>query len=128
MASNQISSTRIHFITLTVLAVVLLQGLLIANGAFYALLKDIYYGKFEDGKRLHRIYTGMPVVDELLAMSVSFWDGVATLMPVLRLESVMLSASLQTFALWATVERMRIGKKHTILRLSVNSTFLLVMC
>lgn len=116
MASVPLSSTRIQFTVLTVFAVILLQGILIADGAFFAMLKAIWFGEFANGKSLHRVYTGMPVVDELLAMSVSFWDAVASVMPALRLESIMLCASLQTFAVWATIERMRVGSKHIILR------------
>jgi hypothetical protein len=116
MASAQVASTRIPFLILTVMAVILLQGILIADGAFGAMLKAIWYGKFANGKTLHRVYTGMPVVDELLSMSVSFWDAVASQTLALRLESIMLCASLQTFALWATIERMRKGDKHFILR------------
>ena len=116
MTSASLSSTRLHFIILTVLGVVLLQGILIANGAFGAMLKAIWFRQFADGKPLNPVFTGLPVVDELLAMSVSFWDTVAYRMPALRYESIMLCASLQTLAVWATIERMRVGSKHVILR------------
>lgn len=116
MAPNQLPSTRIHFTILTVFAVVVLQGILIADGAFGAMLKAIWFRRFDNGKPLTPVYSGMPIVDELLAMSVSFWDTVGTMMPILRLEAIMLCASLQTFAVWATIERMRVGKKHVILR------------
>ena len=116
MASNHLPSTRIHFTILTVLAVVVLQGILIADGAFLAMLKAIWFRQFEDGKPLTPVYSGMPIIDELLAMSVSFWDTVGTRMPILRLEAIMLCASLQTFAVWATIERMRVGEKHAILQ------------
>lgn len=121
MASELVSSTRIPFLILTVAACTLLQGTLIANGAFVGLLKATWYGQFGNGKPLHRVYTGLPVVDDLLAVSVSFWDAVATEKPTLRLESLMLCASLQTFAVLATVEGMRKGQKHTILQWCVHS-------
>ena len=116
MKESRLSSTKVPFAVLTVVAAVVLQGILIADYAFGAMLKAIWYGQFANGKALHRIYTGWPVVDELLAMSVSFWDAVAAEKPALRLESIMLCASLQTFAVWATIERLRRGDKHLALR------------
>jgi hypothetical protein len=116
MTSAQVDSTRMPFLILTVIAIIVLQGILIADGAFGAMLKAIWYEKFDNGKTLYRVYTGLPVVDELLAMSVSFWYAVASVKPALRLESIMLCASLQTFAVWATIERMRKGDKHAVLR------------
>lgn len=116
MTSKHLPSTRIHFTILTIFAVVVLQGILIADGAFGAMLKAIWHRRFDNGKPLTPVYTGMPIIDELLAMSVSFWDTVGTRMPILRLEAIMLCASLQTFAVWATVERMRVGRKHVILQ------------
>lgn len=95
---------------------ILLQGILIADGAFFAMLKAIWFREFANGKPLHPLYTGLPVIDELLAMSVSFWDAVASVMPALQLESTMLCASLQSLAVCATIERMRTGKKDVILR------------
>ncbi|KAF7562317.1 hypothetical protein G7046_g1837 [Stylonectria norvegica] len=116
MDANRISSTKLPFVILTVVAVILLQGILIADYAFGAMLKAIWYEQFANGKILHRVYTGWPVIDELLAMSVSFWDVVAANKPTLRSESIMLCASLQTFAVWAAIERLRRGEKHLILR------------
>ena len=116
MASAPQSSTRTHFTLLTLLAIVLLQGILIADGAFLAILKAIWFRKFANGKALNPVYTGLPLVDELLALQVGFWDPVVSTLPALRLQSIMLCASLQTFAVWATIERMRVGSKNIILR------------
>lgn len=111
-----VESARVPFFVLTVLAVILLEGILMADGGLLAMLKPVWTHTLADGKRLHQIYTGLPILDQILAVSVCFWDPVATNLPILRLQSIMLCASLQTFAVWATIESMRRGNKHTLLQ------------
>ena len=93
MTGVQIQSVRLPYILLTVFAVIILQGVLIADGAFGAMLVAIWKHQFANGRPLYRIYTGLPIVDELLAMSVSFWTAVSTELPILRLQATMLCAS-----------------------------------
>ncbi|KAI0456730.1 hypothetical protein F5B21DRAFT_502028 [Xylaria acuta] len=116
MAIAQVASTRTPFLIITVLSALLLQGWLITNGAFAAMFIAVWKGHWENGHQLHRIYTGIPVIDWTLAVSVTFWDQLTVELEATRLESAMLCASLQSLSVWASIERMRRGKKHVALQ------------
>ncbi|KAJ5705160.1 hypothetical protein N7536_000849 [Penicillium majusculum] len=119
-----VNSARVPFIVLTILAAILLEGILMVDGGLFAMLKPVWTRTLADGKYLHQVYTGLPIIDQILAISVCFWDPVATNLPILRLQSIMLCAPLQTFAVWATIESMRRGEKHTLLRVVPIYVFL----
>jgi hypothetical protein len=116
MAFARFASTRTPFLIITVVSAFLLQGWLIADGAFAAMSTAIYKGHWENGQVLHRIYTGIPILDWTLAMSVSFWYPTIAELEASRLEAAMLCASLQALAAWASIERMRRGEKQVVLR------------
>ncbi|KAF1978069.1 hypothetical protein BU23DRAFT_525733 [Bimuria novae-zelandiae CBS 107.79] len=116
MASAQVASSRTPFLIITVLSALLLQGWLITNGAFAAMFIATFKGHWENGHKLHRVYTGIPMIDWTLAVSVSFWDPIIVELEATRLESAMLCASLQALATWASIERMRRGEKHVVLQ------------
>ncbi|KAI8623487.1 hypothetical protein F5Y19DRAFT_481644 [Xylariaceae sp. FL1651] len=112
------------FIILAVLAVLFLHGILIADGAFLALLKTIAYGTFSDGTPRYLVNTGNNVLDLLLAQCVSFWTPVVSKSPASLLISTTLCASLQTVAVWATIEGLRVCRnKHAMLRLAPLTIF-----
>jgi len=116
MASTTISSTRIPFSVLTVFSFLILEVILLTNGAFGGILGPAWYGKLADGKPFYQVYTGIPIIDEILIMPVAYWRGVTRTTPILHLQAVMLCASLQAFPVWASIEQMRNGQKHGILR------------
>ncbi|KAF3054766.1 hypothetical protein CFAM422_013253 [Trichoderma lentiforme] len=108
--------TRVWLGFLSALAVVFLQGFFHLNGAFAAMSKHAEEGRFSNGKPLYHVYMGYPVVDKMLALSVSFWDPVCHQSRVVKLLSITLSASLQSLGVFALVESLRLGKKHIVLR------------
>jgi hypothetical protein len=119
MTSTIVSSTKVPFTILTVVSLILLEGFLITNGAFFGILAPAWSGKSADGKPFYRVYTGLPIIDEILIMPVAYWRGVTGTTPILHLQAAMLCASLQAFPVWAGIEQMRKGNKHAILRLQV---------
>ncbi|KAM5456326.1 hypothetical protein MaudCBS49596_001348 [Microsporum audouinii] len=128
MDSTREATTRIYILVLTVLAAIILPGTLAIGGIGEAAFRATFFGKLANGNVMHRMYTGLPVVDEILAVPVSFWIPVFSKMQALRLQSMMLCASLQTFAVWAAIERMRRGEKHGILRWAPVYSFCWLYC
>ncbi|KAJ2992882.1 hypothetical protein NUW58_g2019 [Xylaria curta] len=104
------------FVVIAVLAVFLLFGILIGNGAFLAVVKNVLFGTFSNGSLRYRVYTGNIIIDTLLAQCVSFWTPVLTRSSSSLLLSTTLCASLQTLAIWATIEGLRNGETHRALR------------
>lgn len=121
---HSVNSARVQFLALTIMAAILLEGIPMVDGGLIAMLKPVWTQTLADGKYLHQVYTGLPIVDQILAISVCFWDPVATNLAILRLQSIMLCAPLQTFAVWATIESMRRGEKHTFLQMDPIYVFL----
>lgn len=111
-----ITRTRVAFITLSVLAAVLLQGFFNADGGMAAMKEHAVNGMFSNGKKLHRVYLGLPIIDDILSWSVSFWDPVCYESESVRLLSTTLSASLQSLGVFAMVESLRKGKRNIMLR------------
>ncbi|EFQ99796.1 hypothetical protein MGYG_02808 [Nannizzia gypsea CBS 118893] len=128
MDSTREAATRIYILVLTAAAAVALGGTLAIGGIGLGAFKATLFGKLADGNVMHRLYTGLPVIDEILGIPVSFWIPVFSRMQALRLQSMMLCASLQTFAVWAAIERMRKGEKHGILRWAPVYSFCWLYC
>jgi hypothetical protein len=103
------------FFALTAFAFPALLGLLTANGTMWAMLKAIYYGEFADGTPLHHVYSGLPIIDQIEAIQVSFWTPIVK-EGATRLQAIMLCATLQSCGLWAAIENTRKGEKHWILK------------
>ncbi|KAI1825902.1 hypothetical protein F4861DRAFT_537500 [Xylaria intraflava] len=116
-------SASAPFVVLAVLAFFLLHGILIADGGMLALLKNIVYGSFSDGSPRYPVNTGNSVLDLMLAQCVSFWTPVVSKSTASLLISSTLCASLQTVAVWATIEGLRGGKKHAMLHLAPLTIF-----
>lgn len=114
--SLQKTKTRAWLGVLSLLAVILLQGVFHLNGAFATMSKHAEVGRFSSGKTLHHVYMGYPVIDKMLALSVSFWDPVVHESQVVRLLSTTLSASLQSLGIFAMVESLRTGDRNRVLR------------
>jgi hypothetical protein len=113
---NSKTRTRAWLAVLSALAVILLQVVFNLNGAFASMSKHAEDGRFSSGKTLHHVYMGYPVVDKMLALSVSFWDPVVHESQVVNLLSTTLSASLQSLGVFALVESLRAGDKNLVLR------------
>lgn len=109
-------SLRGVFITLAILAVFLLHGVFRYDGGTEALVTHANEGRFSNGKTLHRVYTGYPIIDHILPMSVSFWDPVLYQSRPTLLLSRTFSASVQSLGVFAMVESRRKGCKNIILR------------
>jgi hypothetical protein len=111
-----VTYTRVVLVTLSAFAAVLLQGFFNIDGGLAAMKAHAANGMFSNGKVLHRVYLGLPVIDNLLSWSVSFWDPVCHESDSVRLLSTTLSASLQSLGVFAMVEGLRKGKRNIILR------------
>ncbi|KAI1124472.1 hypothetical protein F5Y10DRAFT_29878 [Nemania abortiva] len=111
------------FIALAVISTLLLFGVLIADGAFLAVVKNVVYGTFSDVTPRYTTYIGNVVIDTLLAQCVSFWTPVLTKMPAALLLSTSLCASLQTLAVWAIIEGLRKSEKYPLLQLAPLTIF-----
>lgn len=73
-------------------------------------------GVFSNGKTLHHVYMGYPIVDKALSLSVSFWDPVCHESTAVKLLSTTLSATLQSLGVFAMVESLRNGNRNIMLR------------
>ncbi|KAF2129722.1 hypothetical protein P153DRAFT_356419 [Dothidotthia symphoricarpi CBS 119687] len=118
-----ITGIRVALLTLSALAVVLLQGLFNLNGGLEAMKKHAKEGVFSNGKTLHHVYLGYPVIDDILSWSVSFWDPVCHESRSTLLLSKTLSASLQSLGVFAMIESLRRQDKNIILRWSPVNVF-----
>jgi hypothetical protein len=107
---------RAVFISLSILALVLLQGILQQNGGTDAIMTHAKEGRFGNGKKLHHVYTGYPFIDGILPMSVSMWDPVLHIARPTTLLSRSFSASVQTLAVFALIESQRRWCKNIVLR------------
>ncbi|KAH7131822.1 hypothetical protein B0J11DRAFT_503017 [Dendryphion nanum] len=107
---------RTVYILLAILALVLLQGILSLNGGTDAIMTHAKEGRFSNGKKLHHVYTGYPLIDDVLPMSVSMWDPVLHQARATTLLSRSFSASVQSLAVFAMIESQRRGCKHLVLR------------
>lgn len=115
MAFTMSASTRTTFYALAVLATILLQGVFIADGAFAALNRHAQNGRFSDGKQLHHVYLGLPIIDHMLRNSVSMWDPVCNSSPSVKLLSIDFSTTVQSLGVFAVIESLRRGKGKNIL-------------
>jgi hypothetical protein len=115
MAFTMSASTRTTFYVLAIIATNLLQGIFIADGGFAALNRHAQNRKFSDGKRLHHIYLGLPIIDHMLHNSVSFWDPVCNQSPSVKLLSIDFSTTVQSLGVFAVIESLRRGKGKNIL-------------
>ena len=115
MAFTMSVSTRTTFYALAILATILLQGVFIVNGAFAALNRHAQNGRFSDGKQLHHVYFGLPIIDHMLRNSVSFWDPVCSQSQSVKLLSVDFSTTVQSLGVFSLIESLRRGKGKNIL-------------
>ena len=111
-----VTRNRVVFIAFSLLAIILLQGFFNVDGGLAAMKEHAANGVFSNGKKLHHVYLGLPVIDNLLSWSVSFWDPVLHESESARLLSTTLSASLQSLGVFAMVEGLRKGKRNVMLR------------
>lgn len=113
------------FILLTLFAVVMLFGFLIASGGMKQLFITMWTRTFSDGSTRHPVYTGVATIDYLIAMPVSFWIPAVTQSTALKLQSVVLYPALQALATWATIEGFRKApEKPLMLKWAPASIFL----
>ena len=124
MALTAGSNSPFWFYVFTGVAGMFLLGIMFLDGAFVTMFKapfrgfrDHGPGRFDNGKDLYLNYTGIPPLDLALCIVTGFWLEVVSSLPALRLQSLMLCSSLQTFAVWACIESLRRGAKHWVLRL-----------
>lgn len=115
---------RSTFVLLTVFAVIMLFGFLIASGGMLQLFITMWTRTFSDGSPRYPVYTGVAAIDYLLAMPVSFWIPAVTQSTSLKLQSVVLYPALQALATWATIEGFRKTEKPLMLRWAPVSIFL----
>ncbi|PSN59367.1 hypothetical protein BS50DRAFT_508692 [Corynespora cassiicola Philippines] len=109
-------SLRAVFILLSIAAAFLLEGIFLLDGGADALVTHATEKVFGDGKVLNTIYTGYPIIDHVLPMSVSFWDPVLSKERATILLSRTFSASVQSLGVFAMVESRRRGCKNIMLR------------
>jgi hypothetical protein len=111
-----VTRTRVALLTFSAIAAILLQGIFNFDGGLAAMKEHAAKGMFSNGKKLHRVYLGLPIIDDMLSWSVSFWDPVCYESESVLLLSTTLSASLQSLGVFAMVESLRKGKRNIMLR------------
>ncbi|PVI02671.1 hypothetical protein DM02DRAFT_701187 [Periconia macrospinosa] len=114
---------RTVFIFLAIAGAVLLHGPFAHFGGANAMSKHAKDGVFSNGKKLYPVYTGYPVIDDLLAMSVVFWDPVLYQERSTILLSRTFSASVQSLGVFAFIESQRRGCKNILLRWAPLNVF-----
>ncbi|OCK84468.1 hypothetical protein K432DRAFT_345154 [Lepidopterella palustris CBS 459.81] len=120
-------SSRATFYTLSVIAFPALLGGLLVNGTMAAMYRAWASGTFADGFPCYHVYSGLPVIDWIEAIQVTFWTPIVQNGAEL-LQARMLCASLQTAGLWAAIENTRKGSKHWILQYAPIYAFLWGAC
>lgn len=101
-------SSQTILYALSPISVVLLLGGLVVNGALWAELSAWWDGEFAPGIPCYRQFTHIPVIEQLSAVFVTFWDPIIR-EGASRLQARMLCATLQTLGMWAAIENTRAG-------------------
>ena len=97
-----------YFLTLSLIAMVLLWGVSLWNGTVKEMILAAWYGQFEDGTLLRAKYTGIYMIDFPLSLLVAFFfDGTNGTDPGYQLFLIDAYSTLQSAFVWLYVESTR---------------------
>jgi len=97
-----------YFLTLSLVAMVLLWGVSLSNGTVKEMILATWYGQFENGTLLRTKYTGIYIIDFPLTLLVAFFfHGTNGTDPGYQLFLIDAYSTLQSAFIWLYVESTR---------------------